>query len=427
MPRSKSRPRTAAQRAASRVNSRKSTGPKTLAGKKIASLNAVKQGCAVSAATRPLWQAMVVLGEDPARYRSLLRDVLNSCPPESPLELRLCEDITRLMLKSERIQQAQEARLVRAYQSLESSRERRLREIEGSASYDALQADVLEAGLRRAPDSPAKFSETRACLDRLRARVENSDFSDETELNALYGKHPTFRGAGIINAFRALAENPADRRLAASLRLMILEELRDVAAEGELYYREHVEISRAMRLECLAPASDGGYLQLQKQEAELERRFERKVKLLLSLRGAGRAAGETSREEVRATEEPLGWLALTAQPAAKRGAGKRTESPQLPADSPEAQAIALRHKIETPRSSSLTEREAHEDMVSRIFEVYGLAQPEAEAEPRAAKPGFQATGSEESNGRQEAADSEGEGAFAEAGKQLSGTSGQEKK
>jgi hypothetical protein len=111
----------------------------------------MRHGGKAQDATRPLWQTMVDLGEDPARYRSLLRDVLNSYPPRRPLELRLCEDITRLMLKLERIQQAQEARLVRAYHKLESSREKRLREMERSSSYDALQADVLETGLRRAP------------------------------------------------------------------------------------------------------------------------------------------------------------------------------------------------------------------------------------------------------------------------------------
>ncbi|MGH9691696.1 MAG: hypothetical protein ACRD4C_11545, partial [Candidatus Acidiferrales bacterium] len=218
----------AKRRAASRSNGRNSAGPRTLAGKRIASLNAMKGGETAQAATRPLWQTMVALGEDPARYCSLLLDVVNSYPPQNPLELRVCEDITRLMLKIERIQQAQEAKVVRAYQKLEISREKRLREIEGSASYDdASQAEVLQTGLRHAPDSPAKFSETTACLERLRQRVESGDFSDEAELNALYGKQPTFRGAGIINACRALAANPADRELAASLRLMILEEMRD--------------------------------------------------------------------------------------------------------------------------------------------------------------------------------------------------------
>ncbi|MGH9432395.1 MAG: hypothetical protein ACRD3T_12720 [Terriglobia bacterium] len=379
-----SKPRSAARRAANRANSRKSTGPKTLAGKRIVSLNALKDGRTAQAATRPLWQTMVELGEDPARYRSLLQDVLNSYPPQSPLELRLCEDITRLMLKLERTQQAQEARLVRTYEKLEGSRGKRLREMEGSASYDALQAEVLEAGLRRAPDSPAKFSETTACLERLQARVESGDFSDEAELHALYGQQPTFRGAGIINACRALAANPADRELAASLRLMILEELRDVAAEGQLYYREHVEISRAMRLECLAPAADCEYVRLQRQETTLDRQLERKIKLLLRLQATTRRTARDADEPSAAVaDEPLGWLGVTAQPptnaaeSAEKAADFEIESPPS-ASTPAARAIALRHKIETPRSSGPSSKEMHQEVVRRIHEIYGLEQPEPE-------------------------------------------------
>jgi hypothetical protein len=372
---SKSRPRTAAQRAASRANSRKSTGPKTLAGRRAASLNALKDGAWAEAATRPMWQTMAELGEDPARYRSLLRDVLNSYPPQSPLELRLCEDITQLILNSERIQQAKEARLVRTYQRLESSREKQLRELERSASYNALQSEVLEVGLRRAPDSPAKFSDSASCLERLQARVKSGDFSDETELNALYGNQPTLRGAGIINAFRALAENPADGDAAASLRLMILEEMRDVAADGQLYYKEHVHISRAMRLECLAPAADREYLQLQRQADAVDRQLERKIKLLLKMQATRPAAGDVRTQLPATAEPPLAWLEAWARPAAKaaaRGAAKvsRLAVPS-PADAPAAWAAALRHKIDQPRRG-LTSKEEHEDMISRIFEVYGL-------------------------------------------------------
>jgi hypothetical protein len=90
---SKSRSRTAAQRAASRANGRKSTGPKTLAGKRLASLNGLEDGARTEAVTRPMWQGTAELGENLAQNRSLLRDVRNSYPPQSSLELRMCEDI----------------------------------------------------------------------------------------------------------------------------------------------------------------------------------------------------------------------------------------------------------------------------------------------------------------------------------------------
>jgi hypothetical protein len=374
----------------------------------VASLNALKNGARAKAATRPMWQAMAELGEDPARFRSLLRDVLNSYPPRSPLELRVCEDITRLMLDSERIQQALEARVVRTYQKLESSRGKQLREMEGSASYNAPQAQVLEAGMRGAPDSPAKFSDATGCLERLQACVKSGDFSDETELTALYGKQPTLRGAGIINAFRALASNPEDRDEAASLRLMILEEMRDVAAEGQHYYQEHVHISRAMRLECLAPAADREYLQLHRQAAVVERQLERKINLLLKLRATSSPAARDARSEPPATvKEPLDWLEAAAQRQVNDSTIAAAKDSELalpsPADAQAAWAVALRHKIDQP-NTGLTSREQHEDMVRRIREVYGLTLDE----PGTGQPASQAAGSDEAD--QDPTDSPDEGA-----------------
>lgn len=384
--------RTPARVAANRANGCKSRGPKTPGGKRLASLNALKNGAAPQAATRPMWQTMTELGEDPGRYRSLLQGVLNSYPPWNAIELRVCEDITRLLLKSERNQQAQEAKLVRTYEKLESAREKQVREIERRSSYDALQAVVLETGLRRAPDSPAKFFETTACLERLRERVERADFSDETELDALYGKNRTFRGAGVTSAFRALAQNPKDRDLAASLRLMLLEELRDVAAEGQLYYREHVAISRAMRLECLAPAADPEYILLQRHEDALHRQLERKIRLLISLQGGATQARKRASEPAAGLpaleDEPLGWLGSSAfeKPPAP-GAAVTRAAGRPRARHSDASAIALRHKISTLPVSKKRSAEEHAEMLRQINEIYGITAPE----PAAAHTGFAAS------------------------------------
>jgi hypothetical protein len=365
---------------------------------------------------------MAVLGEDPARYSSLLHDVVNSYPPQNPLELHLCEEITQLMLRLERTRQVQEAKVVRSYQKLESAREKRQREMEGSASYDALQADVLETGLRLAPDSAAKFSEMSACLQRLLKQVEDLDFSKETDLNALYGKRPTFRGAGIINAFRQLAKNRRDAEFAGSLRLMILEEIRDVAAQSDLYYREHVEVSPAMRRECLVPAGDPEYLELHRHEADLGRQLERKIKLLLTLR----AAGGASEEEAGTVNEPVGWLEAHAESAVapapavgadtdKPGAGRDcpagTPSPE---DMAGARAIAMQFKVEAPPRAGGPTNQLTPEMLRRIQEVYGLTPDEPE-EPEAAPLNLAyAFGGREPTA-QHPTDSQGEGAPLQAG------------
>ena len=380
----KKRKPTPAQLAANRANARKCRGPKTVAGKRIVSLNALTDGRHAQPAARPLWQTMTVLGEDPGRFQALLQGFTGSYPPANPLELRLCEEITRLLLKAERNQRAQEAKLVRTYEKLESSRRKQQREIE--TSYDAPQAEVLETGLRRAPDSPGKFPEVMACLERLRKQVEARDFSDATELEALYGKKPTLRGAGIVNSFRELADHPGDRELLASLRLMVLEEMRDVAEDYQHYYQEHIEISRAMRLECLAPAGDREYNQLQRQEAVIRRQLERAVKLLISVQAA--AARQTGAESrvlpADGLNEPLGWFV-----AAERGGGAGASPAvvgghegKLPAKTKKARALALRYKIDAPQPSGPGEEEQWEGVMSRVREIYGINELRSSPQPR---------------------------------------------
>lgn len=369
----KQRQTSAARQAASRANSMKSTGPKTQRGKMVSSRNSLKHGQWAEPGARPLWQSMAALGEDPSRYQALLSDVVNSWSPRNGLEHRLCQDVTRLLLLSERNQRAQEAKVVRTMERLESLRNRQRREMEQHSSYNALQSEVLEKGLRRAPDSPAKFSETSACLDRLRTRVESGDCSDETELDALYGSNPTFRGAGIINGFRDLAKNPNDHKLRSGLRVMILEEMRDVEEECALYFQEHVEISRAMRLECLAP-TDVESRQLQRQASNLDRWIDRKVKLLLMLRRAAQR-DDAEQDGCGAAAAPIGWLDAEA---------RQTLLP--PGWSPQKQAgsgeLALRHKMDKPNKAVSNDR--WENVIKSINEIYGLsAQP---ADEKAAPP-----------------------------------------
>jgi hypothetical protein len=383
-----SRPRktTPARQAASRVNSGKSTGPKTALGKKISSVNGLKNGKYSQAALRPLWQSMTVLGEDPKRYQAILQDVVNSYPPRNGMELALCDDITHLRLKLERIQRAQEAKLLRTFQKLESSRMRNLREMQSGAGYDAPQSEVLENGLLAAPDSPAKFTEVEACLSRLQEQVKDKYFDDETELEALYGRKPTFRGAGIINAFRALSKDSDDEEQLSGFRVMIREEERNLAEARKSYLQDHVEISRPMRLQCLAPVADLEYALLQRQEADLSQRLERKIKLLLAMRAA--RLPEADSEVLAAVREPIGWIdgasdsdsiSLPVGGLTHPEKPKVDEPPLTPEESAAAREISLLHKMEKPRR-----RESETDMrevVRKIRAVYGLP-PEPPDQPR---------------------------------------------
>ncbi len=404
---------TARHRATSRANGRRSHGPKTPRGKRAVSLNALKHGLRSRTGARPLWQAMTAMGEDAERYPALLEEAVRSFPPGCALERALCEEITGLRLKLERNQRAQEAKLVRTFERLEQSRLKRRRELESGVGYDGPQAEVKEKGLLAAPDCPAKFTEVEACLERLEEHIENGWFSEETELEALYGAKPTFRGAGIINAFRALSEHPEDEELLASLRMMLHEEERDIAEARQSYLAEQVEITPALRMECLAPVGDAEYAALERREAILHQQLERKIKLLLAMQAArrkqvreqsleqdqeqspgqgkeqGHNQGNDGRED--AVREPLGWIerasgarsrssAVKGSAPAKASKAGKASHPAVKGGKTNGRGVSLQQKLTGPRR-----RERHGDMaemVQRISEVYGLPPNRAESKGR---------------------------------------------
>ena len=376
----KPHPLNAREAEARRRNAQCSTGPRTEAGKRRVALNALRHGRYASPSLRPSPEAMSALGEDPQRFRELLFDTLDSYPPQNALQARVSEEIAVLLWQVERNQQAQEGKLARTVENLERDRHLRLKQIRAGTSYDAPQAEVLASGLRRVPTSPTKFPELNACLERLARRVRERDFSDETDLQALYGTSPTFLGAGIVNAFRALAQLPAhaapDRTLASGLEAMIQEEISNVNEEYQFYCREYIDISRPMRQECRAPTHDRDYLLLQREEARLHRMLEQKIKLLMRMQSTGPA------RKARPRQQPwIGWVMdapddriLPAQAGAQRPtpAGARTRK-----DSG-AQAVALSHKLAPVRAParSAAEKEARRKEMNRVIrEIYGIDLP----------------------------------------------------
>lgn len=369
---------------ANRKNAKKSTGPRSAAGKRRVSMNSFKHGRNAHPSLRPSLEAMGALGEDPRRYRELLTDVLESYPAENALQARICEEIAVLRWELERNHQAQEGKRVRNWQKVVEDRHTRMRQIQAGTSYDALQAEVLEHGLRGAPNCPTKFAELTACLERLAKRVGEGDFRTETELKAIYGKAPTYLGAGIINAFRALAKAPqgsgSQPSLVNSLEGMIQQELAKAGEEYWFYYREQIEITPAMRQECRAPAEDRAFLLLRRDEERLHRLLERKIKLLIAM--------EPERPGCRARARHMPWLAwLTAEGgensrpavAASEPSGAAVPPPQPPAEHIDsgAHTAALSHKIARVDTASEDDdyaqgKQLSEGLIRRIRQIYGL-------------------------------------------------------
>jgi hypothetical protein len=299
---------------------RKSTGPRTAHGKRHSSQNALKHGRDAEGGrsyVESVWHSMVDLGEDPKEFARLLGDLIESHRPATPAEMMLVDDIASLRWQRRRNERAQAALLVRNLEKMEAERSRRALQVEHRMSSDALRGEVLEKGLLHAEDSPSKFAELLRWLEMLDGLAKERQFGEAGPgLEALYGKDPTLRGAYIQGMFKDLAQaDPSSVTRSDAyqlLRLTLAEEARDVTEAYRLYWSEHVQVTRAMREECLAPVDARNWRFLLRQELGLDRQIERKTRLVLFMQKASREAAEPQWKEMKELQE------LASPPSEKR-------------------------------------------------------------------------------------------------------------
>ncbi len=191
---------TNSKRAANRANAARSTGPRTAAGKRRSSLNALKHGVFAQS----FYEAMKVFGEDPAEFDRLHRGFIVSFDPQTPFEAALVEDLARQWWKKQRVDRGEDGLRVR---KVEKAQVRRLHELSdvNEAPMRESRETILEIGLMRAGDCHGKFDELTAFLEAALKLVERKDpeFDAEGLIRLLYGTQPTSRG----NSIRLLAED----------------------------------------------------------------------------------------------------------------------------------------------------------------------------------------------------------------------------
>jgi hypothetical protein len=310
---------------ARRQNARKSTGPRTEAGKERAGQNARQSD---DWAHSPL-RTILALEEDPQEYQALLAELVAGHRPANSAQRLLVEDIALLRWRKLRNQRAQEGLILKNLERLERERLQRASEI-AQESSDFPQQQALEIGLINIQDSPAKFKELARLLDLLLKTVRQRDFSQEGYdlLANLYGPQPSIRGARILTAYQRFlssdasealpeetssdenggacaedeegspepAANPSSgpdeeagfhERFFLDLQLDLMEARRDVNEKYLTYLQQHVPTAPAVRDEALAPIPKEWHMLL-RQEQLLDQQIERKSKLLLYMQWAQR-------------------------------------------------------------------------------------------------------------------------------------------
>ena len=339
MPRLNKRKPSAKQAESNRRNAQKSTGPRTPQGKQQVRLNALKHGLH----SDPFVQGMLTLREDPRAYYRLLGDLLASLRPSNAHQRLQVEDIARLRLEKQRLERARAALVAGKVRELELERDRNLAEFNYEAP-DLPQAELLEKGLDRAPDSPGKFEKMLSCFEVLISQAKQGQFrlDPEPELNLLYGKEPSLEGAYLRNVFRRFraawngdgnsgsgageastpeqevaatpASNPEFRipnpeeAPGEPERLILLRTLfaakQRVLRLYQLYNREFVEITPDQRDACLA-ASDRTDVNLMRQEAQNERQLRWALKLYWQTQKEDAARPAQPQGEAREADELL--------------------------------------------------------------------------------------------------------------------------
>jgi hypothetical protein len=169
---------------------RRSTGPKTVAGKQRSSRNALKSGI--------FSKALLVKGESRAEYESILSGLREELQPQGTLESATVEEICWVLWCKRRLRSAEHAEITYAAGFKRDD----LRQAEYIEAWDQMQAGELAGGLLRLSSNPMLI---RQAIEELKIFLKIFGiigFQDERELpilTRLYGKAAPY---GILHLFR---------------------------------------------------------------------------------------------------------------------------------------------------------------------------------------------------------------------------------
>jgi hypothetical protein len=159
---------------ANRRNAKKSTGPKTVAGKKKSRMNALKHGLDA--------ETLILPGEDPAAFRARLDAWRTGHPPRNRHEEELLEQAARLSWRLDRADRALDAYLAERLAHDEDLRRQR-----GEA--EAVEAAAIGERLLAGPPLPTyDLDRIQERLDRLYASEFWSQYTPVFDLSGLRGK-----------------------------------------------------------------------------------------------------------------------------------------------------------------------------------------------------------------------------------------------
>ena len=301
--------------AAKRAGAQLSTGPRTPAGKQNSKMNALKYGS--YAAPENDLETMRALGENPAEFEALQRELMAAYAPADAFAASQANDLGRLYWRRRRLERAQNGLLCRAFQPLEEAQQRRRAELAG-ATFGASQPELLGLSTGCPADPGVRLRKLLSLLELVRAQVKQRFFRhrQRSEIECLY-ESQGWRQARLLHlldrfidsfapgakpANPALLERwreegrvpePAGEPQYQELLRLLDEEIAAVQAGFEYQEKLNEERARFERDAALAPVGEV-WSTLLKQLAALDRSIDRKVRILMALRKEAQRAGSPS-------------------------------------------------------------------------------------------------------------------------------------
>jgi len=291
--------------AAKRAGALLSTGPRTPEGKQNSKLNALKYG--FYAAPENDLEAMRALGENPAEFEAMQRELAAAYAPGDAFSASQVNDLGRLYWRRRRLERAQNGLLCRALQPLEDAQRRRRAELAG-ATFGASQPGILELTTACPTDPGVRLRKLLSLLELVRAQVKQRVFRhrQRAEIECLYeskgwrqarlldllgrfidtfapGAKPT--NPALLERWREEGRlpEPAEEPQYQELLRLLDEEIAAVQAGFEQEEKLNEERARFERDAALAPVGEV-WSTLLKQLAALDRSIDRKVRILMAMR-----------------------------------------------------------------------------------------------------------------------------------------------
>ena len=359
---------------ANRRNARRSTGPRSEAGKARMKFNALRHGGA--AAPENEAAVMRALGENPERYEALQRELATAYGPGDALWGQQLADLARLYWRRNRLERMLTGLMRQSLAGLENQR-RALARALAEVTFQPSQCEPSALGL----PNPAHPCVRRRLLisfwGALREQVGRRFFTRDQgpQIERFYQGEAGWRPRQIGRLLGLLSQQAGiqavlgktglDREAEARAQEVARLVEEQIAAE-EAAFAEEMQAQQEQeaigRDACLAPQGKT-WEALGRQEAALDRSIDRKVRILLALR----------REQAR-----LSRHGSRAGPAAGRGCGGAARS--APPEAPEG------YLEETSHRADPDDRESPDDHPSKTTSRADAAPPAAgppQAEPDA--------------------------------------------